>query len=206
MTAPLIQNTENILTKKKNQLDHLASVWSLFSKKPPFLLIISIKASCHKYHLGSLKNPKVNLQLNQLHKNKDTSLHLPRKNIKNILQQYPDYLCIYTDGSKDHNKNSMCSSHKQNNKKQKALLMDSSIFTADCLCNKTWLSTLSRKKKHKKIHHILRLAPLFLLSLNNKKTRAPTYYQKLLCRLHSTLNKEIVFCWIPSHIGVRGKS
>ena len=32
MTAPLIQNTENISTRKKNQLDHLASVWSLFSK------------------------------------------------------------------------------------------------------------------------------------------------------------------------------
>ena len=37
MTAPLIRNTDNISTKKKNQLDHLASVWSLFSKKPPFL-------------------------------------------------------------------------------------------------------------------------------------------------------------------------
>ena len=37
MTAPLIQNTDNISTKKKNQLDHLASVWSLFSKKPLFL-------------------------------------------------------------------------------------------------------------------------------------------------------------------------
>ena len=43
-----------------------------------------------------------------------------------------------------------------------------------------------------------------LLSLNNKKkTRAPSYSQ-LLCRLHSTSNKEIVFCWIPSYIGVRG--
>ena len=42
-----------------------------------------------------------------------------------------------------------------------------------------------------------------LLSLNNKKLEHPLII-KLLCRLHSTSNKEIVFCWIPSHIRVRG--
>ena len=146
-----------------------------------------------------IKNPKVNLQLNQPHKTKTHPFTYQEKH-QNILQQYPNYLCIYTDGSKDHNKTARAAVL---NKiiKTKALPMDSSIFTAEACAIDLALDIIS-KEKHKKFI-IFSDSLSVLLSLNNKKLEHPLIV-KLLCRLHSTLNKEIVFCWIPSHIGVRG--
>ena len=79
--------------------------------------------------------------------------------------------------------------------------MDSSIFTAEACAIDLALDIIS-KEKHKKFI-IFSDSLSVVLSLNNKKLEHPLIV-KLLCRLHSTLNKEIVFCWIPSHIGVRG--
>ena len=146
-----------------------------------------------------IKNPKVNLQLNQLHKTKTHPFTYQEKH-QNILQQYPDYLCIYTDGSKDHNKTA-CAAVLNKIIKTKTLPMDSSIFTAEA-CAIDLAHDIISKEKHKKFI-IFSDSLSVLLSLNNKKLEHPLIV-KLLCRLHSTLNKEIVFCWIPSHIGVRG--
>ena len=79
--------------------------------------------------------------------------------------------------------------------------MDSSIFTAEACAIDLALDIIS-KEKHKKFI-IFSDSLSVLLSLNNKKLEHPLII-KLLCRLHYTSNKEIVFCWIPSHIGVRG--
>ena len=46
------------LNKKKKPSNHLAFRWNLFSKNLQLLLQMHIKASYHKYHLGSLKNHK----------------------------------------------------------------------------------------------------------------------------------------------------
>ena len=140
-----------------------------------------------------IKNPRVNLQLNQIHKTKTHPFTYQEKH-QNILQQHPDYLCIYTDGFKDNNKTASAAVLNRIIK-TKALPMESSIFTA-------LLSTLSRKKSTKKFI-IFSDSLSVLLSLNSEKLEHPLII-KLLCRLHSTSNKEIVFCWIPSHIGVRG--
>ena len=94
-----------------------------------------------------IKNPKVNLQLNQLHKTKTPPFTYQEKH-QNILQQYPDYLCIYTDGSKDHNKTA-CAAVLNKIIKTKALPMDSSIFTAEACAIDLALDIIS-KEKHKK--------------------------------------------------------
>ena len=135
-----------------------------------------------------IKNPKVNLQLNQLHKTKTHPFTYQEKH-QNIFQQYPDYLCIYTDGSKDHNKTA-CAAVLNKIIKTKALPMDSSIFIAEACAIDLALDIIS-KEKHKKFI-IFSDSLSVLLSLNNKKLEHPLIV-KLLCRLHSTLNKEIVF-------------
>ncbi len=76
-----------------------------------------------------IKNPKVKLQLNQLHKTKTHPFTYQEKH-QNILQQHPYYLCIYTDGSKDNNKTA-CAAVLNKIIKTKALPMESSIFTAE---------------------------------------------------------------------------
>ena len=118
---------------------------------------------------------------------------------QNILQHHPDYLCIYTDGSKDNNITA-CAAVLNKIIKIKALPMENSIFTAEACAIDLALDIIS-KEKHKKFV-IFSNSISVLLSLSNKKLEHPLII-KLLCRLHSTSNKEIVFCWIPSHIGVR---
>ena len=123
-----------------------------------------------------IKNPKVNLQLNQLHKTKTHPFTYQEKH-QNILQQHPNYLCIYTDGSKDNNK-------------AKALPMESSIFTAEACAIDLALDIISKEKRKKFI--IFSDSLSVLLSLSNKKLEYPLII-KLLCRLHSKSNKEIIF-------------
>ena len=79
--------------------------------------------------------------------------------------------------------------------------MESSIFTAEAYAIDLALDIIS-KEKHKKFI-IFSDALSVLLSLNNKKLEHLLII-KLICRLHSTSDKEIVFYWIPRHIGVRG--
>ena len=122
-----------------------------------------------------IKNPKVNLQLNQLDKTKTHPFTYQEKH-QNIIQQHPDYLCIYKDGSKDYNKTA-CAAVLNKIIKTKALLMDCSIFTAEACAIDLALDIIS-KEKHKKFI-ILRHAFCPII-IKQQKTRAPTYYQTTL--------------------------
>ena len=94
----------------------------------------------------------------------------------------------------------MCSSLKQNNK-NKSSSNGKFYFHSWGLCNRLGSRHYLERKTQKFI--IFSDSLSVLLSLNNKKLEHPLII-KLLCRLHSTSKKEIVFCWIPSHIGMRG--
>ena len=100
------------------------------------------------------KNPKVNLQLNQLHKKKNTSVHLLGKTSKYppTASRIPMYL---TDGSRNNNKTAHTAVL---NKiiKTKALPKESSIFTAKAYAIDLALDTISKEKQ--KNYHIFRLA------------------------------------------------
>ena len=94
-----------------------------------------------------IKNLKGNLQLNQLHKTKSHPFTYQEKH-QNILQQYPDFLCIYTDISKNNNKTA-CAPVLNKIIKTKALPMESSIFTAEACAIDLALGIIL-KEKHKK--------------------------------------------------------
>ena len=104
------------------------------------------------------------------------------------------------DGSKDNNKTACAA--VLNKILKKAHPMESSIFTAEAHAIDLALNIIS-KSKHKKFI-IFSDSLSVLLSLRNKKFQNPLII-KLLSRLDSMSNrKEIIKCWIPSHIGVRG--
>ena len=106
---------------------------------------------------------------------------------------------VFTDGSKD-NGRAACMAVLNKTVLKKALPRESSIFTAEAHAIDLALNIIS-KSKHKKFD-IFRLA--VLLSLRNKKFQNPLII-KLLSRLDSMTNrKEIIICWTPSHIRVRG--
>ena len=85
---------------------------------------------------------------------------------------------------------------------KKALPNESSIFTAEARAIDLALNIIS-KSKHKKFIKFSDSLSV-LQSLRNKKFQNP-FIIKLLSRLDSISNrKEIIICWTPSHIGVRG--
>ena len=112
-----------------------------------------------------IKNPKVNLQLNQFPKTK-TNPFTYREKHQNILQQHPDYLYIYTNGSKDNNKTA-CAAVLNKIIKTKDLPMESSIFAAEACAIDLALDIISKEKRKKFIIFSDSLSTL--LSLNYKK-------------------------------------
>ena len=107
----------------------------------------------------------------------------------------------FTDSFKDNNKTE-CAVVLNKTILKKALLMESSIFTAEARAKDLALNIIL-KRKHKKFI-IFSGSLSVLLSLRNKKFQNHLII-KLLSRLNSMSNrKEIIICWTLSHIGVRG--
>ena len=107
-----------------------------------------------------IKNQKFNLQLNHLHKKR----HIPsptRKNSKIFLQQHPDYLCNYTNGSKDNNKTA-CAAVLNKIIKTKSLPMESSIFIAEACAKDLALDIMSKEKNKNVIIFSNSLCPIII--------------------------------------------
>ena len=87
---------------------------------------------------------------------------------------------------------------------KKALPMESSIFTAVACAIDLALNIISKEKTWK-IHHILRLTfyPIIIKQKTKKKKLENSLIIQSLCRPDSISNKEILFCWIPTHTGTK---
>ena len=96
----------------------------------------------------------------------------------------------------------MCAAVLNKTIHKKAFPIKSSIFTAEVCAIDLALIIISEGKYNKFI--IFSDSPSVLTSLRNKKQENPLIV-KLLSRLDSmSSHKEIIMCWIPSHIGVSG--
>ena len=112
-----------------------------------------------------------------------------------ILLHHPDHQYIFMDDSKDSNKTA-CVAVLNKIIHKKALPMKSSIFTAKVCAIDLALNIISGNKHNKFI--IFSDSLSVLTSLRNKKLENPLIVKLLLLSSH----KEIIMCWIPSHIGV----
>ena len=147
-----------------------------------------------------IKKPKVILQLSELPKTKTHPSTYIEK-FHTILLHHPDHQYIFTDGSKDNNKTA-CAAVLNKTILKKGLPKESSIFTAEICAIDLALDIISKNKYSKYI--IFSDSLSVLTSLKNKILENPLII-KLLNRLYSmSSHKEIIMCWIPSHIGVSG--
>ena len=138
------------------------------------------------------------LELNEHSKTK-THPSTYQEKFYNILQLHSDHLYVFTDESKD-NGRAACAAVLNKTVLEKAVPKESSIFTAEAHAIDLALNITSKSKNKQFIIFSDSLA--VLLSLRNKKN---PLIIKLLSRLDSMSNrKEIIICWTPSHIGVRG--
>ena len=119
-----------------------------------------------------------------------------------IKENFTNYTYIYTDGSKDGNRVGCAAIFKDTHLKQR-LPDNASIFTAELKAIDLALDAVSESEDREFI--IFSDSLSVLVSLQNKKLDNPLIIN-VLHSLHtlSRAHKTIVFCWIPSHIGIHG--
>ena len=148
----------------------------------------------------TIKKPNVLFQLSSDKKSSTNSLQFQSKFLE-LKSQYPNHTAIYTDGSKDDVKVGCASvSHLHTSKVR--LPDNSSIFSAEVQAIDLALRFISTHNGKKYI--IFSDSLSVLQSLNNRNTSNPLIQQLLLKHHRLSSFKNIVFCWLPSHVGIQG--
>ena len=115
--------------------------------------------------------------------------------------RYKNYQQIYTDGSKEDSKVG-CAVISDNHRNMQRIPGDSSIFTAEAKAIDLALDFISTCDAH---NRFIFSDLLSVLKAMNHTSSKNSHIQKLLEKIHELLAyKEIVLCWIPSHIGIQG--
>ena len=148
----------------------------------------------------TLNPPKIILDL---HKNKKTEVesHIFKNEFLEIKSNYKHYLSIYTDGSKQDEKVA-CSVISPNFTDSIRLPDNSSIFTAEAKAIDIALYHIRDQPEKQFIIYSDSLS--VLKSLKDLHHRNPLIQQILKKYYYLSASKEIVFCWLPSHVNIRG--
>ena len=147
-----------------------------------------------------LQSPEIILDLTQ-YKKENTMPNLYVQKFFEILENFPEYSCIYTDGSKCQNK--VASAAVSGRRGFASRLPDNcSIFTAELTAILMALDNIQYFNKDKIM--ICSDSKSSLEAMKNKHFENPLVL-KILDQC-SILSKkyEIRFCWIPGHVGIKG--
>ena len=114
--------------------------------------------------------------------------------------RYKNYEQVYTDGSKEDSKVG-CAVISGSHSNMQRIPDNSSIFTAEAKADYLALDFIRTCDTSNKF--IIFSNSLSVLKAMNHTSSKNPQIQKLLEKCHELLaNKEIVLCWIPSHIGI----
>ncbi|XP_031341008.1 uncharacterized protein LOC116169121 [Photinus pyralis] len=147
--------------------------------------------------------PLINLELTSCSKT-DTPPELFKIKLRTILSQYPDYIKIFTDGSKESGKVGSAFVCPDKNICEKQRLIEySSNYSAELCALKMALKFVENNVNNNFL--ILSDSKSALQSIKNLYP-TNSYVKdihKILYKIQE-LNKNVTFIWIPSHIGILG--
>ena len=130
-------------------------------------------------------------------KKSESNPHILKDDFRQLQSRYKNYQQVYNDGSKEDSKVG-CANISDNHSNMQRTPDDSSIFTAEAKAVDLALDSISTCDANNK------LIISVLKAMNHTSSYNPQI-QKLLEKCHELLaKKEIVLCWIPSHIGILG--
>ena len=148
-----------------------------------------------------IRKPEVNLTLHS-GKKSESNPHLLKDSFHQLQSQFIDYQCIYTDGSKEENKVG-CATFTNGNCKTLRLPDGSSIFTAEAKAVDLALDFINECNSKDKF--IIFSDSMSVLQALNHTSSKNSQIQKLLIKHHTISDlKTIIYCWVPSHIGIYG--
>jgi ribonuclease HI len=131
----------------------------------------------------------------------ETSPEVFKNKYHEIKAVYKDHFPIFTDGSKDDGKVGCAAISKLHQSKLR-LPNNATIFSAEAKAIDLALNFISQYNEEKFI--IFSDSLSVLQSINNRNMENP-FIQNILQRIHKlSFEKSIIFCWIPSHVGING--
>ena len=150
-----------------------------------------------------LPKPKFIFDLRK-HKKTDTNPLIIQQHFAEIKSNYPDYSTVYTDGSKDGDRVASAALFGDRVSTLR-LPSSSSIFTAEARAIILALKFIAASDKSKFI--ICSDSLSCLLAIQSAKLKNPLINQILyVIRNLNILEKEVVFLWVPSHVGIQGNT
>ena len=145
--------------------------------------------------------PKTDLNLCKYNK-KATHPITFQENFLKIQEKYPNYIHIFTDGSKQNNATTSAAIINRKIQIKKHLPRETSIFSTEVYAINLALDQITKSRDPKYI--IFSGSQSAIVAIEKKKLNNPLI-AKLLAKLNNISNqKETIFCWIPSHIGIQG--
>ena len=148
-----------------------------------------------------MKQPEMLFDLH-FGKKSESNPHILKDDFRRLQSRYKYYQQVYTDGSKEDSKVG-CAVISDNHSNTRRIPDDSSIFTAEAKAVDLALDFIRTCDTNNKF--IIFSDSLSVLKAMNHTSSKNPQIQKLLEKCHELLaNKEIVLCWIPSHIGIQG--
>ena len=148
-----------------------------------------------------MKKPDILFDLHTSKKSFSDSL-IMRQNFHILQSRYTEYQQIYTDGSKDGEKVG-CAFLYGNHFSSLRIPDGSSVFTAEAKAIDLALDFIDSCFLHDKF--LIFSDSLSVLKALNHTSSKNSQIQKLLEKHHKIANtKVILFCWLPSHVGIIG--
>ena len=148
-----------------------------------------------------MKPPEVLFDLHS-GKKSESNTHILKDDFRKMQSRYKNYQQIYTDEAKEDSKVG-CAVISDNHSNMQRIPDDSSIFTAEAKAIDLALDFISTCDANNKF--VIFSDSLSVLKAMNHTSSKNPQIQKLLEKCHERLvYKEIVLCWIPSHIGIQG--
>ncbi len=148
----------------------------------------------------TLKTPTVLFDLN-IDKKSQTNPEFLKSKFLEIKSRYTDYIPIYTDGSKQEEKVA-CSAVTKHETSSVRLPDNCSIFTAEATAINMAFNFIKDSVHTKFI--IFSDSLSVLKSLKRKDHPNPIIQNILKKFFHISISKEVMLCWVPSHINIRG--
>lgn len=148
----------------------------------------------------TLECPNIILDLIK-YKKSETSSETFKSNFLEIKSHYKNFISFYTDGSKQED-SVACAAVCKNETLRLRLPDGSSIFSAEACAIHLALSSIQSSNYDKYI--IFSDSLSVLISLRNINHSNPFIQQVLRKYYKVSCSKNVVFCWIPSHVDIKG--
>ena len=149
-----------------------------------------------------VRPPKIVLDLVHLKKDR-TDASIYQQLFLEIRDKYRDYIPVYTDGSRDGNSVACATVFPSDTELSMRLPDSASIFTAEIWAIITALEEIKNASESKFIIFTDSLS--CLQALLYMKLEHPLIGMAIRkCVFLNIANKDIILCWVPSHVGIRG--